>query len=324
MDYKDYYKILGVSKTATADEIKKAYRKLAQKHHPDKNPGDKQSEEKFKEISEANDVLSDKDKRSKYDKFGSNWNQHQGAGGSYDDFDWQQYANRGGGGASAGGGRRGKSPFGDMFSGGGGGGYSDFFETLFGGGGGQQGSPFRGRTASRAQRGEDAELYIEISLEEAFKGTSRLITINDDKIKVNFKPGLYDGFTQKITGKGYAGQGGGPSGDVIIKVRVLPDANIERKVNDLFLTTYADAFVLMLGGPLHIGLYGKKFNLKVTAGSHIGKQFKIKGEGMPIYGSSGLKGDLYIIVQALLPKELSENEKKLLKEVQKSIEERKK
>jgi len=318
MDYKDYYKILGVSKTATADEIKKAYRKLAQKHHPDKNPGDKTAEEKFKDISEANDVLSDPDKRSKYDKFGSNWKNHQSAGGSYDDFDWQQYANQGGGGGR----RSGKSPFGDMFSGGGGG-YSDFFESLFGGmGGGRQSSGF-GSRMSRAQRGEDAELYIEISLEEAYKGTARLITINDDKIKVNFKPGLYDGFTQKISGKGYAGKGGGPAGDVMIKVRVLPQENVERKVNDLFLTVHADVFVLMLGGTLHVDLFGRKFNLKVPAGSQIGKQFKIKGEGMPIYASTGLKGDLYVVVQGILPKDLAENEKKLLKEVQKSIEARK-
>jgi curved DNA-binding protein len=317
MDYKDYYKILGVSKTATADEIKKAYRKLAQKHHPDKNPGDKTAEERFKDISEANDVLSDADKRSKYDKFGSNWNSHQSAGGSYDDFDWQQYANQGGGGGR----RSTKSPFGDMFSGGGG--YSDFFETLFGSAGGGRQSGGFGSRVSRAQRGEDAELYIEISLEEAYKGTARLITINDDKIKVNFKPGLYDGFAQKISGKGYPGKGGGPAGDVLIKVRVLPHENIERKVNDLYLTVYADVFVLMLGGPLHVELFGRKFNLKVPAGSQIGKQFKIKGEGMPIYASSDLKGDLYVVVQGILPKDLVESEKKLLKEVQKSIESRK-
>lgn len=322
MDYKDYYKILGVSKTATADEIKKAYRKLAQKHHPDKNSGNKQAEEKFKEISEANDVLSDADKRSKYDRFGSNWNNHQSAGGSNDDFDWQQYANQGGGGR-----RSTKSPFGDMFSGGGGGGgYSDFFESLFGGAGGGGGRQSRGfgSRVSRAQRGEDAELFIEISLEEAYKGTARLITINEDKIKVNFKPGLYDGFTQKISGKGYAGKGGGPAGDVIIKVRVLPHETVERKVNDLFLTVFADVFVLILGGSLHVDLFGRKFNLKVPAGSQIGKQFKIKGEGMPIYATTDLKGDLFVVVQGILPKDLAENEKKLLKEVQKSIESRKK
>jgi curved DNA-binding protein len=320
MDYKDYYKILGVSKNATADEIKKAYRKLAQKHHPDKNPGDKTAEEKFKDISEANDVLSDADKRTKYDKFGSNWKNHQSAGGSYDDFDWQQYANQGGGGR-----RSTKSPFGDMFSGGGGG-YSDFFESLFGGAGGGGGRQSRGfgSRVSRAQRGEDAELYIEISLEEAYKGTARLITINDDKIKVNFKPGLYDGFTQKMTAKGYPGSDGGPAGDVLIKVRVLPHENIDRKVNDLFLTVHCDVFVLMLGGPLHVELFGRKFNLKVPAGSQIGKQFKIKSEGMPIYASTDLKGDLYVVVQGILPKDLAENEKKLLKEVQKSIESRNK
>src|SRR4051812_39842901 len=197
MEYKDYYKVLGVDKTASQDEIKKKYRKLAVKYHPDKNPGDKQAEEKFKEVNEANDVLGDPEKRKKYDEMGANWKyyEQQAAQGGYGRQGGQQY----GGGYSSG-----------DFQGFEGGDFSDFFESFFGGGGG---SPFGGGGQRRTQayRGSDLQAEMSISLEDAFHGATKQISINNQSLNLKIKPGIADGQTLRLKGKGNPGANGGPA-----------------------------------------------------------------------------------------------------------------
>ncbi|MFQ5709895.1 MAG: DnaJ domain-containing protein, partial [bacterium] len=196
MEYKDYYKILGVGKNASVDEIKKAYRKLAAKYHPDKNPGDKVAEQKFKDINEAKEVLTDPEKRKLYDRFGTDWKRYKEAGAG--DFDWSKYAHQGGGRTYT---YHRTGDFSDFF---GGEGFSDFFETLFGGGGG-----FRTRrTRSTAVKGQDLKADITISLEEAFQGTARQISLDGQSIKLKIQPGIRDGQQLRLTGKGSPGRGG--------------------------------------------------------------------------------------------------------------------
>ena len=201
MDYKDYYKVLGVEKTATKDEIKKKYRKLAQKYHPDKNPGNKQAEEKFKEISEANQVLSDDEKRRKYDELGSNWNQFQHGGGG---FDFSQFTGQRGG-------RSARSGMEDPF--GGSSRFSDFFESFFGGGYG--GDP-RMNSGNQQTKGRDYEAELNLQLSDAFHGTSTILTVDGQKIKVNLTPGVSDGQRLRIKGKGGKSNDGGTAGDIFL------------------------------------------------------------------------------------------------------------
>ena len=247
MDYKDYYKILGVDKKATQDEIKKAYRKLALKYHPDKNPGNKAAEEKFKEISEANEVLSDPEKRKKYDELGSNWKQYENAGapgGGY--YQW---------GGSPGGGRSRveyEGDLGDIF--GGGAGFSDFFKQFFGGsydtGGFQSAGRGRGSRQQRSVKGQDYQAEMSITLEEAYNGVSRIINVNNEKLKINIKPGVADGQILRVKGKGSAGQFGGQSGDLYLTIKIHPHYLFTLKDNDLYCDVPLDIYTALLGGNL--------------------------------------------------------------------------
>lgn len=301
MEFKDYYKILGLEKTATPEAIKKTYRKLAQKYHPDKNPGNKESENKFKDVSEAYEVLSDKDKRAKYDNLGSSWNRYQQGGGRAEDFDWNNWS---GGGRQSGA----SSGFGDIF-GQSGGGLSDFFEKVFGGGFSQ------GRRNSPASRGEDLSAEIEITLEEAFSGSSRVFNINNQKIEIKIKPGAYDGQTLKLSGKGNPGANGGPNGNLLLKLLIAPSNDIERKGNDLHMKLDIDLYTAILGGELKVKTFAGNIKLNVSPETQQGKVLKLSGLGMPDYKSPAIKGDLYATINIQIPEKLSSKEIELFKKL---------
>ncbi|MDP2365741.1 MAG: DnaJ C-terminal domain-containing protein, partial [Ignavibacteria bacterium] len=274
MDFKDYYKILGVEKTANADEIKKTYRKLAKKYHPDNNPGDKESENKFKEVSEAYEVLSDTAKRKKYDTLGSSWNQYSQTGGKSEDFDWSDWF---GGSRSPGGGARrtsrnysgGRDAYEDR-------GVSDFFEKIFGS---QRG--FQQRASNPPRRGEDYLANIEITLEEAYDGVAKIMEVNDQKIEIKIKPGTPDGHSLKVTGKGMPGHYGGPSGDLLIKINIPQSSKVERKGDDLHLEIFVDLYKVILGGTSKIKTYAGLIKLNILPETQPGKVLRLKGMGMP-------------------------------------------
>lgn len=303
MDYKDYYKILSVPKSASQDEIKKKYRKLAVKYHPDKNPGDKQAEEKFKEISEAYEVLKDPEKRKKYDQLGANWKQYQKAHhGSSDGFDWSQFGASGGRGRST----HFQSDPSEMF---GGGGFSDFFNSIFGGMGGQTGGFGR---SSMARPGQDYQTEIEISLEEAHAGSSRIININGSKIRINLQAGVRDGQSLRIKGKGGPGTGA-PNGDLYVKIKITPHAVFSREADNLKRSLGVDFVLATLGGKVNVkGIDNKSYQLKLPEGTDSGKIFRLKSKGMPVYGKSGEFGDLLVEITVKVPKNLSAEQRALL------------
>jgi len=299
MEYKDYYKILGVDKKASQDDIKKAYRKLAVKYHPDKNPGDKKAEDKFKDINEANDVLGDPEKRKKYDELGANWQQYQQQGGNPSDFDFSQWANRGG----AGGGSYG-------FGGGGGENFSDFFETLFGSGFGGA------RQRNYKARGEDLQAETELTLEEAFTGTTRQVNLNGQKLNLKLKPGIREGQVLRMKGKGRAGVNGGENGDLYITVHIKKHHRHEREEDDLYFDEPLDALTAMLGGKLTVHtLDNKTLNINIPPGTDSDKTFRLKGMGMPHHDNPKERGDAYVRVMITVPKDLTDKEKEILQQM---------
>ena len=320
MEYKDYYKILGVPKNATDKEIKKAYRKLAREYHPDTNPGDAAAEERFKEINEAHEVLSDPEKRQKYNQFGSQWKNYSHGGGNMDDFVRQW----GGGGQPRGGTRaRTVSPeeFEQMF-GGGLGGFSDFFDSLFGGagGGGRTGGfdPYGAHTASyaRPSRGRDIEQPVEITLEEAYRGATRILQQDGERLEVSIPRGVKTGSRVRVAGKGQPGAGGGPAGDFYLRVKVLPHAKFTREGDNLRVKVPIDIYTLMLGGEARIPTLDRPLALTIPAGTPNGKVFRLRGQGMPNLRNPEKRGDLYAVVDAQLPQQLSEQEKELVRQLQ--------
>jgi len=253
MDYKDYYKILEVPKNASQDDIKKAYRKLAIKYHPDKNKENRNSEERFKEIGEAYEVLKDPEKRAKYDQLGANWKQYQNAGTG--GFDFSQF-----GGASSGGWPHFGGSFGDMF-GNSSTGFSDFFNAFFGGFGENRTSRTSGR--AHARKGDDYRVTIEIGLSEAYPGTTRILNVNGQKLRVAIKPGAYDGLELRIKGKAGHGHDGGTPRDIYIKIKVLTDDRYEIQGNDLILKTEVDLYTAVLGGKIEIDTLSGKLGIPV-------------------------------------------------------------
>ncbi|MDB5048147.1 MAG: DnaJ-class molecular chaperone with C-terminal Zn finger domain [Fibrobacteres bacterium] len=312
MEFKDYYKTLGLEKGADADAVKKAYRKLAGKYHPDKNPGSKTAEDRFKEINEANEVLSDPEKKKRYDELGANWNQQGGPDGAYD---WRQYAGQG-----AGGGRGRTRTFtqddlGDIFGGEGGGGFSDFFETFFGGAGmaggagpgrGRQGGAWTGRQPPRP--GDDYQADVEITLEEAYHGAKKIIEINGKKLRLQFKPGIADGKAIKLAGKGGKGMNGGPDGDFYLRIHVQPHPVLERRGDDLHMVLRLEVQDAVVGKTEEIQTLGGGVKLRIPPETDNGKVFRLKGQGMPVYDKPGEHGDLYVTVALALPKNLKTDE----------------
>jgi len=338
MDYKDYYKTLGVKKNASADEIKKAYRKLARKHHPDVNKDDKSAEDRFKDINEAYEVLSDEDKRGKYDRFGAEWQQYSRAGGRPEDFNWGQWGGAGGqpGGAQY----RTVSPeeFEQMFGrgAGDGSGFSDFFETLFGAMGGQRpggraagarpgfggsyttttdfNDLFGGQQAAAPQL-LDQEHPIQITLEEAFSGTARTIQWeNGKRLEARIPRGVRTGSRVRLSGQ--AGAGDGRAGDLYLRVEVLPHDLYERDGDDLRLTLPVDLFTVLLGGKISVPALDKSVNLTIPEGTRNGKVFRLRNLGMPKLRQPDDRGDLYVTLVVELPRDLSDEEKRVLREWQ--------
>jgi curved DNA-binding protein len=301
MEYKDYYKILGVNKSATEKEIKSAYRRLARKYHPDLNPSDKSAQEKFKEINEANGVLSDRDKRRKYDTLGANWQQYE------------QYQRAGGQGPFQWGGQGGQyrtvsqedieSIFGGM--GGGEGGVSDFFRTFFGGGFG--GAATRARP--RARRGQDIEQEIDISLDEAFRGGSRLVDKDGRRLEIKIPPGVKTGSKIRYAGEGMPGAGGAGSGDLYLRVLVEPHPTFERVGDDLHGDVPVDLYTALLGGETNVATLKGQLVLKIPAGTQAGKVFRLAGQGMPKLNEPNAFGDLYAKVRVVLPEQLTVEER---------------
>ncbi|HLP14823.1 MAG TPA: J domain-containing protein [Bacteroidota bacterium] len=306
MAHKDYYKILGVEKTATPEKIKKAYRKLAQQYHPDKTKGDKSAEEKFKDVNEANAVLSDPEKRKKYDRFGEDFArvEEQQAGGQ-GGFNW----------GPSGGANRQSRPmseeeFSELF---GGEGLGDMFESVFGARAGGE----RSRRRARAeQQGRDFQAEGVLSLQEAYRGAVRLLSIHDQTIKVTLKPGIADGQVLRVPGKGGPGVDGGPNGDLYITVRITRDPVFERKGNDLYCTHSVDLYTAVLGGKSRFTALRGTISLDIQPETQNGKVLRLPGLGMPVYGSKTGFGDLYVTVSVTLPEHLSENERSLFKQLQ--------
>jgi len=319
MEYKDYYAILGVSKDATEDEIKKAYRKLARKHHPDVNPGDATAEERFKDINEAQEVLLDPEKRKLYDRFGSQWEQYQRAGGQAQDFDWSQWQGQG----QPGGQRttyRTVNPeeFEELF--GAQGGFSDFFESLFGGGmGGRRGSSDFGGFAqqqARPRRGSDQEHTVEITLEEAFHGTTRALEWEDGRrIEAKIPPGVKTGSRIRLSGQGGYGSGGGQAGDLYLKVKVRPNERFQREGSNLKTTIPVDLYTAVLGGRVPVNSLDRTVNLNIPPETANGRQFRLRGLGMPRLGNTDERGDLFAEVSIQMPDNLSEEEKELFRQL---------
>ncbi|MBI5324975.1 MAG: DnaJ domain-containing protein [Ignavibacteriae bacterium] len=304
MDFKDYYKILGVNKNASIDEIKKAFRSLAVKYHPDRNKG-KDAENKFKEISEAYEVLSDPEKRKKYDNLGSSWNSFRRTGGNTQDFDWSEWFS-----SRPDSGRRkskGFGNFGDMFESGN---VSDFFKNIFGEGFSQN-TGFR----QTPKKGTDTIIDIDITLAEAFSGTQRILEIDEQKIDLKIKPGVSDGQILKITGKGSTGKHGGITGDLIIKIHIKPHNKVERKGDDLYIEVPVDLYKAILGGTSKLKTFGATINLKLPAGTQNGALLKLKNQGMPKYNNPAERGDLYAKILINIPTNLSPEEKELFEKL---------
>ena len=298
MIYKDYYKDLGVRKTATPAEIKKAYRALANKYHPDKAKGDKAAEEKFKEINEANEVLSDPVKRKKYDQFGADWKHYEEAGAQPGGFDWSKYASGGRQSRSTGTQESDTTFAGDSMN--------DLFEMLFGQHSGQP--PGR---RSVVTKGEDLETATTISLEEAYHGTARLIQINSQTIKVTIKQGVADQQTLRIAGKGGAGRSGGANGDLYLTVRIAPHPEFQRRGNDLHGDLPVDLYTAVLGGKAPIKTLKGKVSLTIPKGTPNGKEFRLRGLGMPVYSKKNKFGNLLVTVSVVLPEHLNDEETEL-------------
>jgi curved DNA-binding protein len=305
-----------VGKNASQQEIKKSYRKLARKYHPDVNPNDKAAEEKFKEINEAHEVLSDPEKRQKYDQFGAQWQQFEHQGGRPEDFNWAQW-----GAAPTGRSYQTRTvnpeEFEQLF--GSGGGFSDFFEMLFGGMGraGSNGFDSWGGSA-RPRRGRDVEHPLEVTLEEAFHGTTRTLRWEDGReIEAKIPPGVRTGSRIRLSGQGEMVAAGGPAtGDLYLNVTVKPHAAFRRDGDDLKVTIPVDLYTALLGGKVEVSTVDRSVDLTIPPETQNGKVFRLRGLGMPHLRKPDQRGDLYATIDIRLPRNLSKNEKELFGQLQ--------
>jgi curved DNA-binding protein len=307
MEYKDYYKILGVDRNASQKEIKQAYRKLARQYHPDINPGKKSAETRFKEINEANEVLSDPDKRKKYDQLGNQWQTWQRTGGRSQDFDWSQWYTPGGGPQV----RYGTvEDLEEML--GGVGGFSDFFQSIFGG----MGQAHRTR-ASRPHRGRDVVTDIEVTLEEVAQGTVRILEKNGRRLEVKIPPGVDTGSKIRVKGEGAPGSADGQTGDLFLRVQVIPHSTFERRGDDLYRDLMIDLYDAILGTEVRVPTLTGAVLLKIPPGTQNGRVYRLAGQGMPIMKNPNQRGCLYVKIQVLLPEHLTDRERDLFRELAK-------
>ena len=299
MKYKDYYRTLGVNKNADKQEIKRAYRRLAREFHPDVNSDDPRAEERFKDINEAYEVLGDLEKRAKYDRFGASWQRYQNMGGDPGGFDWSQWV-------------RGGAPGGVHVDFEGLGGFSDFFNALFGDIGLR--SSGRGR-GMRSRRGHDVEQAVQITLEEAFHGTRRLLRKDGRQLEVNIPRGVKTGARIRIAGKGNLGVAGMPAGDLYLRVTVAPHAVFTRQGDDLYRESDLDLYSALLGGQVRVDTLDGTVTLKVPPEIQGGRTFRLRGKGMPKLKRPKERGDLYVKIRVQLPQNLNEREKQLFREL---------
>jgi curved DNA-binding protein len=299
MAFIDYYKILEIGKTATDKDIKNAYRKLARKFHPDLNPDDDSAQRKFQELNEANEVLSDPEKRKKYDKYGENW-QHSEA---YEQQAGQQQQNR-----------QQYSPGGqgDGFEGyGGGGDFSDFFQSMFGGQGGGSGRQSR-------YRGQDLNAQLQLDLVDTLETHKQTLNVNGKNIRITIPAGIENGQTIKIAGHGGPGVNGGPGGDLYIKFSVTDDPRFKRQGSDLYKTIKLDLYTAVLGGEIMAETLTGKVKVKVSPETQNGTKVKLKGKGLPVYKKANQFGDLYLTYDIQIPTNLTDKQKELFEEIAKS------
>ncbi|GAB2774320.1 curved DNA-binding protein [Hymenobacter luteus] len=301
VDYKDYYQILGLDKTATKDQIKKAYRTLARQYHPDVNPNDAEAERKFKEINEAHEVLSDDEKRQKYDQLGADWQRYQqaggGRGGQGGGFDWSQYAQGGGFGGGSG-----NDPFGGAD-------FSDFFSSMFGGMGGGSGG------STRPRAGQDYQAELELTLEEAYRGGPRTLTVNGKNLRLTIQPGVEDGQTIRLRDQGGPGRHGGPSGSLYITLRIQPDARYSRAGHDLTMDVPVSIYTALLGGEQVVETLSGPVKITIKPETQNGTRLRLRGKGFPVYRQPGQFGDLYLRLTLTLPQHLTEQEKALFRQL---------
>lgn len=297
MEYKDYYKVLGVDKKATQDEIKKAFRALAVKYHPDKNPDNKEAEETFKLANQANEVLSNPEKRKKYDELGENWQQyeHNGAtkgGASGGPYYYEEEAN---------------NPFGNR----GQADFSDFFEQFFA-------NKARG-AGSQSRKGGDYETEIEITLEEAYQGTNRTIQVENDKFRIAVKPGSYTDQLLRIRNKGANGSSIENRGDLWIRIKVKPHPQFVRKGDDLSTAYPIDLYTAVLGGEILVNTLSGQVKVKIAEGTQNGKIIRLKGKGMPVYDKTDNFGNLTIVLQVQIPDKLTQSQRDLFEQLKATV-----
>lgn len=313
MEYRDYYKVLGVERNASPEEMKKTYRKLAMKYHPDKNPGDKQAEERFKDINEAYEVLSDKTKRARYDQLGESYQTWQQQGGQPGNFNWEQWTS----GAGRGGATRVEvGDLEDLF----GGGFSDFFESIFGGmRGGAQRTSTRSSTRTSARPVAVPRTYeqpVTITLAEAYHGTKRILQMDNQKLEVKIPAGVKTGSKVRMSGIGPVGRGGIAS-DIHLVIEVAPDGRFERKGDDLYTDITIDLYTAVLGGSAPVTTMNGNVILTIPQGTQPGQSIRLAGKGMPKLKSKDTFGNLYARIKVTLPKQITEEQRKLFMQLQK-------
>lgn len=308
MDYRDYYSILGVARNADAGEIKRAYRSLARRHHPDVNPGDTDAQERFKEVNEAYEVLSDTEKRAKYDQFGTQWRQWEQGGGDPSRF-WRQWFGSQGRDAGV---RVEYRDLGEVFGAGTQGPFSEFFSALFGGMAGTGGQPFRTHRARPSLR-RDEEQLVEITLEEAHQGSTRTISRGAQRLEVKIPAGVATGSRVRMRGQGTPAVEGGPPGDLYLRVRVRPDPRFERKDDDLHTEVKVDLYTAVLGGEVEVPTLTGPVLLTIPPGTPSGRSLRLKGTGMPRLKDPTLHGHLYAHVEVQIPTDLTPEEEGLFR-----------
>lgn len=306
MEFIDYYKILGVNQNASQEEIRKAYRKLARKLHPDLNPNDQEAQKKFQQLNEANEVLSDPEKRKKYDQYGKDW-QHA------EEFEkarqqQQSYQQQGSGGFGQGGFGQGGFDFGGGYEGGD---FSEFFESMFGGSTGQ------GSRRSTRFRGQDLSAELQLNLTDVYRTHKRTLTVNGKNIRLTIPAGVDNGQTIRIKGHGGPGANGGPAGDLLLTFNISNNTSFKREGSNLYAQQELDLYTAALGGDITVDTFEGKAKLKVKPETQNGTVVKLKGKGFPIYKQEGRFGDLYITYTVQVPRNLSHKEKELFEELRK-------